>query len=175
LYNTYCAITGCHDAVTRKSGVELDSYTTIMRGIKANNPNSSSYYTIIGGSMPPRSSGQMNATQIALIKQWINEGATNTTCATSTCDTTQYTYTNGISTLFANNCNGCHGTAPGSGSVVLSDYASAKTAGTTMKAAFLSAINYTSATSAMNMPPSGQLSSCQVTQITKWLNAGCPQ
>ena len=175
LYTTYCAISGCHNSGSRASGVELDTYATIMNGINANNPNSSKYYTVIGGKMPPRSSGQMTTTQIALIAQWINEGATNSACTTSTCDTTQYTYTNGISALFANNCNGCHGVAPGSGNVVLSDYTSAMTAGTTLKANFLNAVNYSSATSAMNMPPTGQLTACQVTQITKWLNAGCPQ
>lgn len=175
LYVTYCAMSGCHNSGSRAEGIELDTYTTIMNGIVANNPNGSRYYTVLGGKMPPKSSGQLTSTQIALISQWITEGATNTTCTTSTCDTTQYTYTNGISALFANNCNGCHGVAPGSGNVVLSDYASAKTAGTTLKANFLNAVNYSSATTAMNMPPTGQLTACQVTQITKWLNAGCPQ
>ena len=175
LYQSYCAQTGCHNSVSKRDGVVTDSYSNIMRGISANKPNSSKYYTVIGGKMPPNGSAQMSAAQKAIILNWINQGATNTTCATATCDTTQYTYTNGISALFATNCNGCHGVAPGSGNVVLSDYTSAKTAGITLKASFLNAINYTSTTSAMNMPPSGQLSSCQITQITKWINNGCPQ
>lgn len=179
LYQTYCAQTGCHNSITARKGIILDSYNNIMNGIRANNPNSSKYYTVItngGGDdkMPPSGSAQMGSTQISLIQKWINEGATNTQCAPA-CDTTQFTYTNGLSALFANNCNGCHGVAPGSGNVVLSDYASAKAAGTNMKAAFLNAINFTSAISSQNMPPSGQLSSCQVTQITKWINNGCPQ
>ena len=44
-----------------------------------------------------------------------------------------------------------------------------------MKTAFLNAINYTSATPAMNMPQSGQLNTCQIKQITIWINNGCPQ
>ena len=40
---------------------------------------------------------------------------------------------------------------------MLSDYASAKAAGTGMKTNFLNAIKYTSTTAAMNMPQSRQL------------------
>lgn len=175
LYQSYCAQAGCHDATSAKEGVILNSYSNIIKGIKANSPSSSKYYTIIGGSMPPSSSAQMSAAQVALIKQWINEGATNTTCAAA-CDTTQFTYATSISTLFANNCVGCHNTTTNYMGVILSDYTSAvnsiKTTGT---ATFLNAINFTSSTAAMNMPPSGQMSSCQITQITKWINNGYPQ
>lgn len=176
LFQTYCASTGCHDATTRKEDLVLTSYANIMKGISANNAASSDYYHVItDGSMPPKNSPQLTSAQVATIAKWINQGATNNTCVISTCDTTKTTYSNGISQIFATYCNGCHGVAPGSGGVVLSDYASAKTAGTSMKAAFLSAINYTSASSAMNMPQSGKLPDCQITQITKWINNGCPQ
>ena len=125
--------------------------------------------------MPPGKSPQLTTAQKTTIANWINQGATNATCVVSTCDTTKTTYTNGISTIFATYCNGCHGIAPGSGNVVLSDYASAKAAGTSLKATFINAINYTSTTAAMNMPQSGKLPDCQITQITKWINKGCPQ
>lgn len=181
LYQTYCASTGCHDGTQGGDDDEkfaLTSYGNIITGIVPFNPGSSKYYRVIqNGSMPPGSSPQLSAAQMVTIAKWINQGALNTTaCAvTATCDTTKTTYSNGISQIFATYCNGCHGVAPGSGNVVLSNYASAKSAGTSLKAAFLNAINYTSATAAMNMPPSGQLSSCQVKQLTKWINNGCPQ
>ncbi|MDO3627001.1 c-type cytochrome [Mucilaginibacter sp. BT774] len=176
LFQTYCASTGCHDAGTAQEGLVLTNYANIMKGISANNPNDSKYYNVISdGSMPPRNSPKLSAAQVATILKWINQGATNNTCTVATCDTTKTTYTNGVSQIFATYCNGCHGVAPGSGGVVLSDYASAKTAGTTMKVNFLNAINYTSTTSAMNMPQSGKLPDCQITQITKWINNGCPQ
>ncbi len=176
LYQTYCASVGCHDAATAKEGLVLTNYANIIKGISANNTSNSRYYSIIkNGSMPPRNSPKLSSTQIATIATWINQGATNNTCTTPTCDATKTTYSNGISQLFATYCNGCHGVAPGSGGVVLSDYASAKTAGTTMKATFLSAINYTSANAAMNMPQAGKLSDCQISQITTWINNGCPQ
>ncbi len=175
LYQSYCALAGCHNSTTKRSGIELDTYATIMKGIKANNSSSSSYYTIIGRSMPPKANAQMSSAQIALIQQWINQGATNSVCAAA-CDTTQFTYTNTISTLFANNCVGCHNATTNYLGVILSDYTSAvNSINTITSTTFLSALNYTSATSAMNMPPSGQMSSCQITQITKWIKNGYPQ
>ncbi|HVV55205.1 MAG TPA: c-type cytochrome [Mucilaginibacter sp.] len=176
LFQTYCASTGCHDATTAQEDLVLTNYTNIMRGISPGNPSSSRYYRVItDGSMPPRKSPQLSSSQVAVISKWIIQGAKNNTCVVVTCDTTKTTYTNGISQIFATYCNGCHGVAPGSGNVVLSNYAGAKAAGTSLKATFLSAINYTSANSAMNMPQSGKLPDCQITQITKWINNGCPQ
>ncbi len=180
LFQTYCASSGCHTAgaiLGDDGNFVLTDYFNIMQGISPNNPGNSKYYTVIGGKMPPANSPQLSATQVATIAKWINQGALNTVCsASATCDTTKYTYTNGISQIFSTYCNGCHGTAPGSANVVLSDYASAKTTLTAVTATtFLNAINFKSATPAMNMPPAGQLSSCQVTQITKWVNSGFPQ
>lgn len=176
LFQSYCAQSGCHNSVSRKEGVITDSYANIMKGISANRPTSSKYYTVItNGSMPPNGSAKLTTAQVDIIKKWINEGAKNTTCASAVCDSTQITYNNGLSQLFATNCNGCHGVAPGAGNVVLSDYASAKAAGINMKTNFLSAINFTATTASKNMPPSGKMSSCQVAQVTKWINNGCPQ
>jgi uncharacterized membrane protein len=173
LYQSYCGSDGCHSAGTHKEGVILTDYFDIMKGIRANNANSSQYYTIIGGSMPPKSSPQLTSAQKATILKWINQSALNTNCTALICDTTLTTYNNGISSIFSTYCNGCHGVAPGSGNVILSDYNNAKNAGSTLKQNFLNAINYTAATSSKNMPPAGKLSSCQITQITKWINNGC--
>lgn len=175
LYQSYCGSAGCHNATSAREEVILTDYFNIMKGIRANNPASSKYYTVIGGSMPPRNSPALSATQTATILKWINQGALNTVCVGTTCDTTKTTYSNGISQIFATYCNGCHGIPPGSGNVVLSDYASAKAAGTTFGANFLNAINYKMANTAQNMPPGGPLSSCQNTQITKWVKSGYPQ
>jgi len=179
LFQTYCASTGCHDGTSRgeDESFALTNYSNIMHGIVPRQPNQSAYFTIItDGTMPPRNAPKLTSSQIATIQKWISQRALNNTCTiTSTCDTTKTTYSNGISQIFATYCNGCHGVAPGSGNVVLSNYASAKAAGTSLKATFITAINYNSANGAMNMPPGGPLSSCQVTQITKWINSGCPQ
>ena len=175
LYQSYCGSSGCHNTGSAKEGVVLTDYFNIMKGIRAKNPSGSKYYTIIGGSMPPRNSPALTSTQTALILKWINQGALNTVCVGGTCDSTKTTYTNGISQIFATNCNGCHGLPPGSGNVLLNNYANAKAAAVSNGANFLNAINYKMANTSQNMPPAAPLGSCQNMQITKWVNSGYPQ
>jgi mono/diheme cytochrome c family protein len=125
--------------------------------------------------MPPANSPQLTTVQIAIIQKWITQGALNTQCVTTVCDTTKFTYTNSVQLIYATYCNGCHGVAPGSANVFLGDYAGAKNIAVTMQQQLLNAINYTSASSAQNMPPGGKLSTCDISTITKWINKGTPQ
>ena len=94
LYQSYCASAGCHSAASASAGVITTDYFNIMKGIRANSPNSSKYYTILSNGMPPRGSPQMTAAQIATIQKWITQGALNTVCVTTTCDSTKTTYSN---------------------------------------------------------------------------------
>lgn len=175
LYVSYCAQSGCHDATTRAEGVQLTSYTTIMRGITPGNPSRSVNYTEISNGMPPRGYPQLTTDQKNIILKWINEGAKNTNCV-NTCDTTKFTFSNPIQTLLSNNCNGCHGTKPGSGNIYLGDYASAKAYITANKTIFLNSINYSSSIApSKRMPPGGKMADCQISQFSKWINNGFPQ
>ena len=174
LYINYCGSAGCHNVTSHREGVITTNYGYIMNGIRAKNPGSSKYYTIIGNGMPPRSSPQMTAANLATILKWINQGALNTAC-TNTCDTTQYGYVNAVQTILANNCGGCHGTKPGSANVYLGDYASAKAYISANKTLFLNAINHSSTlTAAQRMPPSAKMIDCKITQIQKWIEKGYP-
>ena len=175
LYVSYCGSNGCHSSISREEGVVTTSYTTIMQGIRAKNASRSEYYTIIGGEMPPRGSPQMTTAQKNVILKWINQGALNTNCINS-CDTTKFTYNDPVKTLLANNCNGCHGTKPGSGNVYLGDYASAQAYINGNKANFLKVINHDPTLPASKrMPPAGKMVDCQIGQFTKWINNGFPQ
>lgn len=174
LYVSYCGSSGCHDVSSHREGVILTDYIHIMSGIRAKNASGSKYYTIIGNSMPPRGSSQMTTANVNTIKKWIDQGALNTQC-TNVCDTTSFTYSGAIQTIIANNCGGCHGTSPGTANVYLGTYASTRayiSANTTL---FLNAINWTSASAAMNMPQSSKMVACKITQIQKWINNGYPQ
>ena len=174
LYVSYCGSAGCHNELSHREGVITTNYGYIMNGIRAKNPGGSKYYTIIGNGMPPRSSPQMTAANLATILKWINQGALNTSC-TNTCDTTQYGYVNAVQTILANNCGGCHGTKPGSANVYLGDYASAKAYISANKTLFLNAINHSSTlTAAQRMPPSAKMIDCKITQIQKWIDKGYP-
>ena len=175
LYVSYCASSGCHDVTTHRSGVITTSYSYIMNGIRPKNANGSSFYTIIGNGMPPRSHAQLTSTQVAVIKKWIDQGALNTNC-TNVCDTTVYTYSGSIQAILTNNCAGCHGTSPGSSNVYIGTYASAKAYISANKTTFNNAINYsTSIAASKRMPPSGKLVDCKLLQIQKWINNGYPQ
>jgi uncharacterized membrane protein len=175
LYVSYCGSSGCHNDASHRSGVITTDYGHLMNGIRAKNSNNSRYYTIIGNGMPSRSSPQMTATHIALIKKWIDQGALNTQC-TNVCDTNSYTYANAIQTIISTNCGGCHGTKPGSANIYLGDYASAKTYITANASTFLNAINYVSTIAvSKRMPPSAKLVDCKIIQIQKWIQKGYPQ
>ena len=116
----------------------------------------------------------MSATNIATIKKWIDQGALNTQCS-NVCDTTKFTYATAIKTIIETNCSGRHGRKPGTANVYLGDYASAKSYISANKTLFLKSINYTATTLSKNMPQSGKMVQCKITQIEKWINNGYPQ
>lgn len=80
IFISYCASAGCHNASSKRSGYELDSYANILsKGIKAGSSSGSTVYnSMTNGSMPQGST--MSSDKIAAIKQWIDEGAKNNTC-----------------------------------------------------------------------------------------------
>ena len=175
LYVSYCASAGCHDVTSHREGVITTNYAYIIRGIKAKSVSNSTYYTIIGNGMPPKSSPQLTSAHLATIKKWIEQGALNTNC-TNVCDTTVFTYAGAIKTIITNNCGGCHGSQPGSANIYLGDYASTKAYVTSNKSIFLNAINYaTTIAASKRMPPSGKMVDCKIVQIQKWINNGYPQ
>lgn len=175
LYVSYCAQSGCHDAITKAEGVELTSYTTIMKGITPFNGGRSKNYTEIGNGMPPAGYPKVSPEQMNIILKWINQGAKNTNCV-SNCDTTKFTFSDPVQMLLSNNCNGCHGTKPGSGNIYLGDYASAKAYINSNKTVFLNSINYSPLIAASKrMPPGGKMADCQIGQFSKWIEKGFPQ
>ena len=77
-----CAIPGCH-AAGGASGLDLSNYDTIKRGgeggaafVTGNGKSSLIVRRIDGGGMPPMPP-PLNADQIQLFINWINEGAEN--------------------------------------------------------------------------------------------------
>ncbi|GAB4335902.1 MAG: hypothetical protein OHK0038_13850 [Flammeovirgaceae bacterium] len=88
------------------------------------------------------------------------------------CDTTNITYSGSVAPIINSSCNTCHNkqnaNVLGSG-IVLDDYNSLKARANTV----LGSINHQSGFSPMPKN-ANKLISCQITIITKWVNAGMP-
>ncbi len=171
LITSTCSMAGCHDAITHKEGVNLTTYSNIMRYVIAGNAGSSELYKeVIKTSterMPPPPMPAWTADQKAKLQKWINQGAKNNAC--DACDTTDFKYSTAIKTLMANKCQGCHNPFSLGGGIDLSTY-------TSVKAAAVSGRLYGSitwATGFIRMPQGGiKMPDCEIKQVKKWIDAG---
>lgn len=171
-----CAMTGCHDAITRAEGYALYDYAHIIsKGLVKNNANGSKIYTeCVKGNMPQSPYTALTAFQLSMLKKWIDQGAVNDTTCFTACDTTKYTYSASISTLLSTNCTGCHSTsssASSGGNIILDNYAQVKIYA--MNGRLLGSVQHATGYSAMPKSMS-KLEDCKITQIRKWVAAGAP-
>ena len=168
-----CAMSGCHDAITRAEGVVLINYATVMEYVRAGNASRSELYEVIVETdpdkrMPPPPRSPLTASQIAKIQKWINQGAKNNSCVGS-CDTTQFTYAAVIKPMMDNKCAGCHKAGNLRGNVDLSNYNGTKVVALNGK--LLGSISHQSGFSPMPKN-SAKLSDCEITQVRRWIAAG---
>lgn len=179
LFQSSCAMSGCHDAGTAKEGIVLDSYANIIAtgGIKVSDPTSSKIYEAMTESdpedrMPPPPAAPITSAQLTLISKWIGQGAKNNSCIASGCDTTDVKYSTHIKPLIMNSCQGCHsGAAPGGG-IELATYNGVKAIADNGQ--FIGAISHLTGYSAM--PKNGnKLSDCQIKMVNIWINQGAPE
>jgi len=176
IFISSCALSGCHDAVTHQGDYILDSYNNVMNGVELVvpfNPLNSKIYEVLIATgedrMPPDPNAPLTSEQIAMIYDWINEGALDEDCPIL-CDTSQYTYSAVIEPLIFNNCKGCHSGATPNAGVYLTNYDQIKAVADDGR--LVDVINQ--ANGKPLMPPSGTLSGCQIQQIENWVNAGAP-
>lgn len=171
LVNSSCAMSGCHDAITRAEGVVLTSYSNIMSIVVAGNPGASKLYTEIiktgNERMPPPPALALAADQVAKIQKWIAQGAKNNVC--DMCDTTSFKYSTAIKPLLQNKCVGCHSAASPGGGIDLSTYTGVKASATSGR--LYGSVNWSAGFSAM---PKGtvKMPACEIKQIKKWIDAG---
>jgi uncharacterized membrane protein len=176
LFQFNCAKSGCHDAASQNDGYVFDSYANIIKkGIRPGNATNSDVYEVLfetgDKKMPRPPNPDLTPEQKSLIGRWINEGAKNTVNCGSVCDTTKFKYSTDISLIIGTYCLGCHaGTAPSAG-INLSTYSGVFTVATNGR--LVNAVSHAPGYSAMPKN-AAKLSSCQITQITKWVNAGAP-
>jgi uncharacterized membrane protein len=170
IFVSNCSTTGCHDAITRREGYNLSSYSGLLaRGIVPHNSASSRAYTALSGSgenlMPPPPRIAISATDKAIILKWINEGAKNTNF-TNNCDTTKFTFTD-INPIIQASCVGCHNAVSAGGGIQLTTYGLIKTIADNGRLLAVLTAN--------TMPKGAPLGDCKKIQIRKWVTAGSLQ
>ena len=172
--NANCAFSGCHGGGSAQDGVDLSTYNGIMEQITAGNAFSSDLYEAITDNdpadvMPPSPYNPLSAEQIATIRDWINQGATNEVCAD--CDLTNVTFAQSVWPIIQNSCTGCHsGTTP-QGNLSLTNYA--EVAQIAQNGYLSGVINHDAGFVAM--PLNGQqLSTCDIDTIENWISQGYP-
>jgi cytochrome c5 len=87
------------------------------------------------------------------------------------CDTTSPSYTTTISTIISSNCQSCHAGSTPSAGLSLTSYSQVKSAVETRNL-----LNHLLQKNGYSlMPPSGQLSNCNIDQINSWIANGMPE
>ena len=173
LIQSSCAMSGCHNTVSRAAGVVLTDYANIMKVIRAGDPNNSKLYKSLFSSedrMPRSPVPPFTQAQITMVYKWIQQGAKNNACssvATSSCVTTNMSFVNNILPIFASNCNGCHNATAPSGGINLTTYAGVKSKSTRIVGSIAHSAGY------IPMPSSTtKLSDCDINKITAWISQG---
>lgn len=168
-----CAYSGCHDVITAEDDIILDSYENVIKEVEANDANNSELYESIIDTdpddiMPPPPAAPMTTAEKNLIRNWINQGAENTTCGTP-CDSLASSFAIDIQPMMKAYCQGCHNNVRQDGNINLEGYNNIKSIALdgslvgSMKHDILYA----------KMPPSGsKLSDCRIAQVEKWIVEG---
>lgn len=169
-----CGYSGCHDRASRREGVVLVDYATVLNHVRPGDAARSKLYRSLneGGDdvMPPRPAAPLSAEQKRVIKDWIDQGANNTDCGVP-CDPTNFTFSGVIFPMLKDYCSGCHGANRQDGGVNLSSHANILA--TVNNGTLLGTIRHEASYAAM--PPSGSmLSECRIAQVKNWIDAGAP-
>lgn len=165
-----CAMSGCHDAITHKEGVNLTTYVGVMREVKAGNAGGSTLYKSMVRTdderMPPKPAPALSADVLTKVRNWINQGAINNNC--TSCDESKFTYTAVIKPIIANKCQGCHNPSSMGGGIDLSTYTAVKANAQSGK--LYGSISWASGFS--KMPQGSKLPTCEISQIKSWIDGG---
>jgi hypothetical protein len=168
-----CAMSGCHDGNGEKFA--LMNYEEVREKVTPGDPNKSEIYKAItasqlsGSIMPPSSYPRLNNDQVTLIQLWIMEGAHNNSCV-NYCDSIHVTFSGTIHSILQNNCTSCHSGADPSAALALTTYEEVKSA--MINKSVLQHLQEADGYSLM--PPTGQLSTCNIAQFNKWIHDGLP-
>lgn len=171
IFNSKCAMSGCHDASTAAEGYALNNYKNIVaEGLVKGKPNKSDLYEeIADNTMPPKGYTKLSAVEKQLIYDWIAEGAKNGINCANVCDSAQSGFAAVIQPMMNKYCVGCHGATNASAGVILSDHAG------TSNSVYKGLLNSIEHVGSDPMPFGGsKLSPCQINQVKNWIQRGTP-
>ncbi len=173
-----CAKSGCHDAITHEKGLILDNYQNVMASgiVRPFDLNDSELYEVITETdpdkvMPEPPNQRLTTSQIALIAQWIEQGAKNETCddMAGVCNTEGVSYSAFVAPLLSTFCVGCHSGVSPSGNIVLNLHSGVQTVA--LNGRLVGAITW--ANGYQKMPQgSNKLSDCNIDKIKAWISDG---
>lgn len=178
IYQSYCAKAGCHNTSTAANGYKLNTFDNIIsKGLLPGNALDSKIYKVMFESgaekMPPVGNTDLNDSQKIIIRQWINQGALNSTNCVALCDTTTFNYSSNIKPILNTFCNGCHSGTNPQGDIDLSTYTLLKEYIDNNQESFVGSIEHTAGYAAMPKAAT-KLTNCNIIKIKKWINSGSP-
>jgi hypothetical protein len=173
-----CALSGCHNAVSRQGGVMLTDYTNIITtgDVRPGQPNNSKIWERITETdpakrMPRPPRNPLSQQQKDIVFKWISQGAKNNSCQASACDSSTVTFSGAIRSIINNKCLGCHSSSAPQGRINFTTYDGVKARVDDGK--LWGSINHLPGFSPM--PKGGvKLSDCEITQFRKWIDTGAP-
>lgn len=169
-----CAVPGCHNLPTDENDdIQITSYETLMgSGIVQDGD----FWEVITDNdpdkrMPPPPQNPLSPEQLAIIYQWLQQGAQNTSCANAGCDTLNVTYALTIVPLVQQKCLGCHSGGAPQGGLDLSTWS---TLNALAQDGRLNA-SITHDPFGVPMPPSApMLPVCDIRKFQLWIADGAP-
>jgi hypothetical protein len=176
-----CAIDNCHNGISQGGEDELyalNSYATIRPHVVPNNPGASIVYEVVtvGGenAMPMSPIPPLTDSQKELLRKWIAEGAIDSDCPNSNCDTTgTIGYSAQIKPIMDNSCVTCHNATVSKGGVNLDGYSNVQTFASTLRNGtpiLVGVVNQLSGFIAM--PQGSKLDNCTIRKIELWIQQG---
>jgi hypothetical protein len=143
----------------------------VRQGIVPFSPSQSKIYEVITETssddrMPPSPRSPLTTSQIEDFNKWISQGAVNNQCSSTSCDTSNVTYSASVDPIIAANCRNCHNPNNLNGGISLVTEAEVTAVASSGQ---LNAVLRN--TSGIKMPPTFDLTECQMRTIEIWINS----
>jgi hypothetical protein len=177
IISSNCTDANCHGDA-RQDGVDLRTYEGIIASFDDHGQGLSEndlYEAITEDDLDkrmPYGRPKLKDSDIAMIRQWIIQGAPKTACTQLefTCDTVNVGFTETIFPIFQANCVGCHNDQGAAGEIKLSTHAGIVSAASSGR--LIPAIDHSGP---FKMPfGKAKLDDCTIDKIKSWINSGMP-